>query len=1314
MATSVAELRRSLIRVALAGCSVGAALILLGSAAEYVRLGPSEAAALAKVEREVRATFDRQAAELRDITQALAARPVDLERAATDETATRSLFDQADATLNGRDGSNLAVTAYDLTGNPLAWSGRPSELPRDRVTGPLSLFVAPGPLGPRLVYVEPVTAGDNRRIATIAAERVLAPPPTSQPPIRDGFVLQTALAPVALRTRYEGAGEGELPDYAFEIATPTGETLLEARVSMRDLTARRREWRRTGLNLLYLVLAITCLACCGPLLDWSATIRSTRSYVATTIVLTILVLVARGLLWMMAPGPTAGSPVLTPDTFISRLILPLVRTPLDFLLTALTCLALLAIASDAIERWRLAARLSALRTSGPRFALAQFAHGFTTVLLVIAYQRGLDDVLRNSAVDLLHFSIHPLDLTRLSLDCSLILFFIALLGASIALGRLVAPRRVPGALGHPASIMLLRALPAALVLFVAGRVGAHVPVVPTAFTVGLCLIAAQFAGRVIARLRHATQATRLTTGLLACVVPGLALYPTILHFADEANRRLIETQLAPQAARQRDELQFRLRQTIGQIDRLSELPDLVQASATGPGESAATDTAFAVWSQTDLARHRLTSAVELYGVDGKLVSRFALNLPEYTSTPPTFHQAKCEWDVFEEAAPFGADDRRLLHASRALCRGTNPPRPLGAIVVHVMLDYNTLPFISSQSPYFELFRTDQPAQQEGVPGRDVEFVVYGWGRMPIYTSEGRAWALSDELFARLSASRASFWTTLERGDRRYAVYFTNERAGIYALGYPTITALGHLVDLAELTTLAALAYLAIMLTVTLLSLLGSRRATSGRALLREIRASFYRKLFLAFVAASVVPVLTLAFVTRAYIAGQLRDGVESAATRTAAVARRVVEEYATLQQRGSTALPFLDDDVMVWISRLIDQDVNVFVGTRLVATSERDLFASGLLPTRTPGNVYRAIALQHLPSFVGDEEVGDFRYLLAAGPVQSGNRGAILTVPLTLRQQEIEREIDELDRRVLLAALLFILFGAFIGYSMAERIADPVNRLTRATRRIARGDFDARIAARSSDELRTLVVAFNGMASELQRQRQQLQRTNRLEAWAEMARQVAHEIKNPLTPIQLSAEHLLRVHADRGQPLSPVLEDCVHAILGQVRLLRQISAEFSSFASSPTARPTLTAPSDLIDEVMAPYRTGLSDRFTINVNTAPSLPVVAMDKTLIGRTLTNVVENALHAMPAGGTLTIAADEDRIRKRLVISITDTGVGLDEDGLRHVFEPYFSTKATGTGLGLTIARRNVELHGGTIAVRSARGQGTTVTIELPIAP
>jgi signal transduction histidine kinase len=215
-----------------------------------------------------------------------------------------------------------------------------------------------------------------------------------------------------------------------------------------------------------------------------------------------------------------------------------------------------------------------------------------------------------------------------------------------------------------------------------------------------------------------------------------------------------------------------------------------------------------------------------------------------------------------------------------------------------------------------------------------------------------------------------------------------------------------------------------------------------------------------------------------------------------------------------------------------------------------------------------------------------------------------------------------------------------------------------------------------------------------------------------MARQVAHEIKNPLTPIQLSAEHLQRVHADRGQPLGPVLDGCVTSILGQVRLLRQIASEFSSFASSPTARRAPADPVQLIHEVVEPYRVGLEGRIAVQNDVLAPLPPVVVDRTLVARALANIVENALHAMPGTGRIHLTS---RVEDGTVaIRIEDTGLGMDEEALGRVFEPYFSTKTTGTGLGLPIARRNIELSGGSIAVDSQKGRGTVVTIRLPLNP
>ena len=329
---------------------------------------------------------------------------------------------------------------------------------------------------------------------------------------------------------------------------------------------------------------------------------------------------------------------------------------------------------------------------------------------------------------------------------------------------------------------------------------------------------------------------------------------------------------------------------------------------------------------------------------------------------------------------------------------------------------------------------------------------------------------------------------------------------------------------------------------------------------------------------------------------------------------------------------------MVWISQLINQDVNVYLQAELAATSERDLFASGLLPTRTPDEVYRAIVAA-APAERRHRRSASARSRSCSPPRPSAPAGAnaVLTVPLAFRQHEVEREIDELDRGVHLAALFFILLGAAMGLSMAERIADPIRQLTRATGRIARGDFDARIAVRSSDELRRLVDAFNGMAAELKAQRDQLERTHRLEAWAEMARQVAHEIKNPLTPIQLSAEHLQRVHADRGEPLGPVLEGCVTSILGQVRLLRQIAGgvlELRLVADrAPRAGRSACSWSTTSSNRTA---SGSKDGSRCGTRSSAPLPAVLVDRTLVARALANIVENALHAMPGQGSLRLTS------------------------------------------------------------------------------
>ena len=719
------------------------------------------------------------------------------------------------------------------------------------------------------------------------------------------------------------------------------------------------------------------------------------------------------------------------------------------------------------------------------------------------------------------------------------------------------------------------------------------------------------------------------------------------------------------------------------------------------------------------------------------MSRFALNFPDAPAAP-SFLGTNCDWDVYGEVFPSGAQELRVLHAERGVCLPWPGDMPAadavaGAVVVHVPLDYRALPFIPSQNPYHDVLRAtplppDAGPMDAGVDlaiygwGRStlftfgsaawaidagVDLAIYGWGRSTLFTFGSAAWAIDDALFDRIYASREPFWATLRAGGRASTVYISNDRAGIYALGYPVLTLFDHLIRLAEIVALVGAAFGIWIVVLTAAGPFVAERHRLGRELVRELRTSFYRRLFLAFVAVATVPVLVLAVLIRNYSTAQFRADVEAGAARTAVVAQRVIAE---LQQAADSPAAVVTDDLLVFVSQIIEQDVNIFEGPRLIATSERDLFASGLLPTRTPAGVYSAIALAQAPTFVTEDSFGSQDYLVAAAPIRSVGADAILTVPLASRQRDIERQNPRSRSRNPAcsdAARLPRRRERLLHRGIHRRSGPAPHPRDAAQSRAATSTRASRPAPpTSSSAWWPPSTAWPESSSSSVGGSK---KTHRLEAWAEMARQVAHEIKNPLTPVQLSAEHLLRVHRDRGEPLGPVLRNCVDSILAQVRLLRRIASEFSSYASSPPVKRESTVLADVVHEVLDPYRDGLAGRIELTVDVPATLPRLVIDRTLVGRAFTNVIENALHAMPGEGSLVVAAAVDG--REVALIVRDTGVGLDEAALSHVFEPYFSTKVSGTGLGMAIAKRNVELNGGVIVIDSRKGEGAAVTLRFP---
>jgi signal transduction histidine kinase len=1275
----------------------------LGFGWEAVRFGLSDRAAAARVERDVRRRIADRTRQITTLAAGVARDPSPVVTAAASRDHLPALFTRLLEIARPSGASGPSATVY-VTAGPagayrvLAWSDGPAEdLSDERLGGPRAVFLAPGTAGLRLIALEPIESA-GRRIGVASAEVVLSPPAVDDA-AAGGYTLETTLGPVEIVPQWAAGAEPADSPYRFTIAADAGDLLIDVRVSPDRLAGQRRTFRARLLAVAALPLCLLPVLAIPVLLDRRRRTTAFRQWLAWSAAALALLGASVVAIVMLARGVQA------PSGLSAGIVA----------LGAAAVAALLPVSAW----WRRWARRSPAAAPW-RFAIE---HGLAGVVLAAALAAIAALLLQGLAPATLgqwQLPLMPMDAGALVNLGTLLVLEIAI-GWSVAalMGTLVVRWHLHWRRGMALVALLLWLAPSLLLRVILSLSSLALPGTPghalalAAVPAAAAAVAFALLGAPLRRYyRQTSQAMRLLLLFAALVLPPVAVYPMAAAAADQTSRTLIEAVYAPATANHPDRLIAEMAHVEREIDRIPDLDRLI-AAGRQPDGGIPSQLAFQIWSRTSLAEQRLTSEIELYGPDRTIVSRFALNVPEFESffeaTTPAWLGTGCVWDDWSEVARFGAEERSMLHSERGVCDSQG--RIVGAIVVHIVPDHRDLPFVTSGSPYYDVVGLRAEPQIPAARVPDLQVVVYGWSLGPTFTSGSVAWPIPDHLYARLYASRDPFWATLPADDREYHVYFMSNRAGIYALGYAPPAPFQHLTRLAELAVVTAVVFVLLLLVSTLAAPLMRRPDPPLRAVFFEIRASFFRKLFLFFVLAAVGPVLLFALAFGAYMTGKFDDDIQAEAVHIVTVARRVLEEIAAAEQHPDQRQPPPPDDVMVWIRQVVEQEVNFFDGPHLVATSQRDLFDSGLLPTRTPAAVYRAIALDRLPVFVDEDELGSFKYLVAAAPVSRFGRDAVLTVPLATRQREIDAQIDELNRGVLAGAVIVVLFAAGLGASVAGRVSDPVARLTRATRQIAAGRLDVRLVADTADELGRLVEDFNSMARTLVANRDELARSQQLKAWAEMARQVAHEIKNPLTPIQLAAEHLQRVHDDRGRPLGAVFDQCLGTVLGQVRLLRRIASEFSNFAGQPTPRPARTDVAELVAAVVDPYRLAAAERLEIDVDVPRDLPPVHVDRTLVSRAITNLVENAVQAMASGGALRLSARA--LDDAVELTVADTGVGMDAEDVRRAFEPYFSTKTAGSGLGLANARRNIELSGGTIAIASTPGAGTVVTVTLPRA-
>jgi signal transduction histidine kinase len=293
------------------------------------------------------------------------------------------------------------------------------------------------------------------------------------------------------------------------------------------------------------------------------------------------------------------------------------------------------------------------------------------------------------------------------------------------------------------------------------------------------------------------------------------------------------------------------------------------------------------------------------------------------------------------------------------------------------------------------------------------------------------------------------------------------------------------------------------------------------------------------------------------------------------------------------------------------------------------------------------------------------------------------------------------------AVLLIILLWTMV---IARRMTRPIHALQELTESVASGNLEARLEPQSKDELGALTVAFNRMTGDLAAKQEQLIRVEKDAAWREMARQIAHDIKNSLTPIKITLGLLQRAHAERSPQFETILDDTLAMMQRKVVDLDEISKDFQEFTGGRKPNPTLFGMRPLVDEVFELY-TAMGDEQNVSLGSEGDECQVYVDRHKLSRVLENLVTNALQAMPDGGALLARIGSSDLG--VTIELEDNGIGVSDEAREHLFEPYFTTRSEGTGLGLAISSRVLEDMGASLALEPRRdgGRGTMVRIVLP---
>ena len=408
------------------------------------------------------------------------------------------------------------------------------------------------------------------------------------------------------------------------------------------------------------------------------------------------------------------------------------------------------------------------------------------------------------------------------------------------------------------------------------------------------------------------------------------------------------------------------------------------------------------------------------------------------------------------------------------------------------------------------------------------------------------------------------------------------------------------------------------------------------------------------------------------------------------------------------------DELLRKFSNVFYTDIHLFDAEgEMIATSRPEIFEKGLVGQRMHPEAYFRMAIDRSNEFVNEEHIGSLNFLSAYVPFFNVENKllAYLNLPYFTKQDVLTREISNMVVGIVNFYLLLISISVLVAVFISVRITQPLQMLQSKFGKITLGKTNEIIDYESDDEIGGLIKEYNHMVEQLAESAELLARSERESAWREMAKQIAHEIKNPLTPMKLSVQHLKRSWKDNPENWEQNLERIAQTLVEQIDTLSSIATEFSNFAQMPKPKnATLNLGNQIARTVELFEKTSEVQFVTEFRNDAPV--IVFADKEQLSSVFINLIKNAIQAIPMEREGIIKIIIDTEKESAVIRISDNGKGIPEELGDKLFQPNFTTKSGGMGMGLAIVKNIIDNAGGRISYETRFDEGTTFIVELPL--